>query len=127
MRISELMLNVWQLPQILLGYTVVAVTRARFHALYKDAKIFIPKKAQFGVSLGPIIILSGAFLSARVIKHEYGHSLQSKMLGPLYLLVVGLPSITFNILTRVGLLKPSMYYKRYPENWADRLGGVDAI
>lgn len=30
--------------------------------------------------------------SEKTIKHEYGHQLQSYILGPLYLLIIGLPS-----------------------------------
>ena len=32
-------------------------------------------------------------LSKRLLVHEYGHTIQSLILGPLYLIVIGIPSI----------------------------------
>jgi hypothetical protein len=52
------------------------------------------------------------------------------ILGWLYLPLVGLPSIIGNIWDRLFHKKWSSdrrekwYYSRYPENWADKLGGV---
>ena len=71
----------------------------------------------------------------RLIKHEQGHCRQSVMLGPLYLVVVGIPSALLNALTRLQSSRYDLlkrigheaywnYYKVYPERWADRLGGV---
>jgi hypothetical protein len=57
--------------------------------------------------------------------HELGHQRQSEMFGPLYLLIVGLPSI---IRARIWVgrkLPPLDYYKGWPENQADKLGGVE--
>jgi hypothetical protein len=39
-------------------------------------------------------------------------------------LVVGLPSIVMNILTRLGVLKNENYYKRWPESWADEIAEI---
>ena len=43
------------------------------------------------------------------------------MLGPLYLLIIGLLSA---IRMQFRLYKKGEYYKGFPEDWADRLGGV---
>lgn len=43
------------------------------------------------------------------------------MLGPLYLVLVGLWSI---IRAGLNLYRNGQYYNGYPENWADKLGGV---
>jgi hypothetical protein len=60
--------------------------------------------------------------------HEYGHSRQSAMLGPLYLLVVGIPSLMRVAYSRYYRKKHGHAWKRYfdafPENWADTLGGI---
>lgn len=84
---------------------------------------------EWGISLGWYIFLNPNLHNKTTVKHEYGHSIQSQRLGPLYLFVVGLPSITMNtlsmILYRAG--KPAFarnYYNRWPESWADTLGGV---
>jgi len=122
---KSILLSIWQLPQILLGYVVILVTRSSKVKTYKDAVIYSPERLMFGVSFGPIIILPLPLANnVHLLSHEYGHSIQSKIFGPLYLIVVGLPSITWNILTRIGILDPRKYYLRYPENWADKLGGV---
>lgn len=52
-----------------------------------------------------------------------GHAKQSRLLGPLYLIVIGLPSILWaGIHGKVAPRKS--YYWFYTERWADRLGGV---
>ena len=58
-----------------------------------------------------------------VIKHESGHVKQSKILGPLYLLVIGLPSIIHAALHHYVCKNPD-YYHFYTERWANKLGGV---
>jgi len=62
------------------------------------------------------------------VAHELGHTKQSRLLGPLYLPVVGLPSISraaYALVHREVTGKQwTGYYEGYPENWADRLGGV---
>jgi hypothetical protein len=70
-----------------------------------------------GISLGKYIILSHDDIDS--IKHEYGHSVQSRYLGWLYLLVIGLPSLLWAM-----FYKGDDYYKFYTEKNADKLGGV---
>jgi hypothetical protein len=61
--------------------------------------------------------------------HEYGHSLQSRLLGPLYLPIVGIPSelrVLYAFAHRHATGRRwAGYYDGFPEDWADRLGGVD--
>ena len=65
------------------------------------------------------------------MKHEYGHSIQSRILGPAYLLIIGIPSLLGNIYDRVfnkewKYSKSCRWYYNQPwEKWADKLGGVD--
>ncbi len=60
----------------------------------------------------------------RMLRHEYGHTVQSIILGPFFLPVIGLPSF----LWAAGLWKrkktKGSYFDFYTESWADRLGGV---
>jgi hypothetical protein len=116
----SMLLKIWQLPQNLLGLLLVKVLRAEMFERIDDVVVY-KTKYNIGISLGDYIIVR----QGTSIKHEYGHSKQSKILGWFYLIVVGLPSITFNILTRMGILKREDYYTRFPENWADSLGDVD--
>lgn len=61
----------------------------------------------------------------RVLVHEYGHTIQSCILGPFYLLVIGIPSFCwanspyFVRSRRIGRYRYSDFY---PEKWANRLG-----
>ncbi|MBR0082084.1 MAG: hypothetical protein IJP98_05040 [Clostridia bacterium] len=61
----------------------------------------------------------------RVLVHEFGHSIQSALLGPLYLPLVGLPSLLWANLPacrRYRRRHAVSYYAAFPENWANRLG-----
>ncbi len=74
------------------------------------------------VSLGQFIFLSRGREDVR--PHEFGHSIQSLILGPLYLLVIGLPSIIwagFPACKNVRRKRRISYYDFYTERWADRL------
>ena len=76
-----------------------------------------------GICLGDYIVLKRKD-NEDGIKHEYGHSIQSRILGPLYLLLIGLPSLLGNIYCS-HFHKDSQWYYRQPwEHWADVLGGV---
>lgn len=119
------MFYIWQLPQHLLALVILLLYKKQIIATeqYETSIVYWLGKARWGVSLGWYIFLGQRYNSITV-QHEYGHSIQSKYLGWLYLLIVGLPSITMNILTRFGILKIENYYKRWPESWADKLGRV---
>lgn len=113
----------WQLPQNLLCLIVLIFIKNTKKEKFKDVWLY-KTSSNIGVSLGSYIILNEKS-SNKSVCHEYGHCKQSQLLGPIYLIVVGLPSIIMNILTRMfHSLLPS-YYKRWPENWADKLGNVD--
>lgn len=130
----------WELPQSLLGLTLLPFYRKTLISTgeYKDQKIYIYNKFPGGISLGYYILLNGSkehincssecYTGRRLqdsIKHESGHGIQSKWLGPLYLLTVGLCSVGWNILRTISpSLKQKDYYSIWPENQADRLGGV---
>ena len=68
-----------------------------------------------------------ASLDALLIRHEYGHTIQSLILGPLYLPIVGIPSLIWSVYYRRKCRRfPALqYYSFYTERWADRLGHID--
>ena len=121
----KVLMYIHQLPQNLLGLLVILIAGAK----YMNKGCWVTSKYRFGVSLGNYIIF-GMVVNETSLKHEQGHRKQSEKLGWLYLLVVGLPSITRNIWDRVAHKKWSYrkrnewYYSGFPENWADKLGGV---
>ena len=79
-----------------------------------------------GITLGSHIFIPHYYLNlkqgAARVHHESGHYIQSLMLGPLYLLVIGLPSLTWSALRLIKRIKEShSYYWFYTEAWAMRL------
>lgn len=76
------------------------------------------------VCLGPLIIV-GAHDGPALLAHEYGHFVQHLVLGPLYLLIIGLPSLTHAAWWQWRGRKGN-YFHFYTEAWADAWGGVYA-
>lgn len=126
---KNVFLFLWQLPQNLLGLLVVHITKAK--KTEWNGIVWYKTDWRIGVSLGNYIILY-KFSDLDDIRHEYGHQIQSLFLGWLYLVIVGIPSAVFNNLwDRIFHKKWNVddrydwYYARFPENWADGLGGVN--
>lgn len=62
-----------------------------------------------------------------VLVHEYGHTWQSAILGPFYLLVIGIPSFTwafFPYFEKLRKEKGILYVDFYPEAWANAWGSA---
>lgn len=115
---------IWELPQNLLGLLLRAIYKGT-DSEYEGAVVRRSLKMQGGISLGRYIIVS-RFASKTTVMHEYGHCLQSRSLGWLYLLVIGLPSIVWaGLYGTVVKATKNGYYRWYTERWADRLGGVE--
>lgn len=130
---KAILLALWQLPQTLLGRLLVVLYRAEAVYHLEGATVYSARKMQGCISLGEVIILGqGADENSR--QHEYGHCLQSRILGPLYLIVIGVPSFVMAQLSMISYLAEKRdgkrrdywryYFMRWPENWADKLGGV---
>lgn len=118
-------LYLWQLPQNLLGLVLLYIYGPHIVMVSDDAGTRVYKSARMpgGISLGRYVIINKYQCTQQTIAHELGHARQSRFLGPLYLLVVGLPSILWAGLH--GYVAPrKSYYWFYTERWADRLGGV---
>jgi hypothetical protein len=115
----------WELPQLLLSLALLAAVKKKiFKTLnYRDTNIYFVNGFPGGISLSYIIILNARYTDyPDVIKHEYGHSRQSLMLGWFYLPVVGLPSLIRSIIWNIKKLPEKDYYNKFPENWANKLG-----
>lgn len=61
-------------------------------------------------SLGPVLTGWSGFSAWR---HEYGHTWQNRVLGPLYLFVIAIPSLIS------AISSPSSHNRFYTEKWAD--------
>lgn len=131
---------IWQLPQVIAGLLFFLLMKLIFWKKVSTYRMHLQKPwdwtsyyliklpLKIGVSFGPLIFGSKETLSQQM-NHEFGHSKQSLILGWLYLIVVGIPSFSMNILSIIlfffGHKKfAENYYKRWPESWADKLGDV---
>lgn len=101
MNIKNILSNwVWQLSQNLLGIiwkrikkesVITSISNDDIRSV--DAEAYL-MKAGGAVTLGKYVFISQTYRDqGMTIKHECGHVKQSKMLGPLYLIVIGVPSI----------------------------------
>lgn len=133
----------WELPQTLLGLCLLPFYKRTLlkTITYRDQKVYIYDKFPGGISLGYYILVDFnreypnyneitqerlRMSLQRSIKHESGHGVQSRYLGPFYLLTVGLVSAGWNILRSMSKKYKKMnYYSIWPECAADRLGGVE--
>ena len=124
--IRNLILFIWQLPQhivaiIYFGYLVMMCKDLGVDSRYKQAMV-IPCIMRGAVTLGNYVFVGLNSEYKETVKHELGHTIQSKILGPLYLIVIGIPSITYCGLRRLfPSLRKKNYYNFYTEKWANNL------
>lgn len=131
----------WEFPQCLLGVCLYPFYKKTFlrKITYKDTIVFIYDKFPGGISLGKYIhvdfnkLLINNNLAKEslkeTIKHEYGHTHDSKWQGPFYLILTGLPSTCWLLIRRLHnkYCKESNkwnYYWFFTERRADKFGKV---
>ena len=124
---AAVLLQVWQLPQNLLGLIVGIFLKGKrrlqgYPGIPSAIRIVGTGNMYGGLSLGNFVYLRPPVYD-KMVRHEYGHCLQSRLLGPFYLLVIGLPSLLWALWWHPG--RSVDYYSFYTERWADRLGGVE--
>lgn len=129
---------IWEAPQKALAHIIKWITKAEeltdsseeSHLYLWNLKgglslsnhIFLPISS-FG-NKGPQEIMDSRW-HLNYVRHEGGHSIQSKYLGPFYLLIIGLPSIIWAGCFKGYRKKHNIsYYSFYTESSADKLGGV---
>lgn len=120
----QILLYLWQLPQNVLGIIIGLFFKTDNTLLYKDKTVRVCSKFPGGISLGNILIVKKFPFNKQTwntVKHEWGHSVQSKYLGPFYLIVIGIPSAIWALIHKESL---GSYYSFYTEKWADKLGNV---
>lgn len=116
---KRIALYLWEFPQNLLGLLFLLFIRGEEKHKLGGIDFYYAKNFNGGISLGKHIILCGKW--EKSVRHEYGHCIQSRMLGPLYLIVVGIPSL---IHAGFCKCKGHSYFDFFTEKWADKLGGV---
>jgi len=149
-KVKNVILYIWQLPQNLLGLLLITIYKKKVYPSKKikqvvkklrekyNLTIFIADTESLnrhkilrwfsGFSIGKYIYLPENAVDSEIF-HEAGHTIQSKILGPLYLIIVGISSAVFcNLWDRIfhrewtATKRREWYYSRFPEKWADDLG-----
>ena len=132
MKFLEAIKYVWQLPQNLLGVLwknvkkesiIIDISNDDLRSV--EAKGYL-MKAGGAVTLGQYVFISQTYQDqSAVIRHECGHVKQSLILGPLYLIVISIPSILHAWLNDyIGCDEEGGYPHFYTEKWADKLMGI---
>lgn len=120
--------SLWGLPQTLLGLGLFLRYRRCPRKKLRGEWAVLHNGSWGGVSLGLFLFVPGDLPLKReqeLLAHEYGHALQSLLLGPLYLLVIGLPSFLWANLPCCRALRRKKnvpYEAFYPERWAENWG-----
>lgn len=131
-RLYILLQCTWGIPQTLVGFILFLRYINKDHSLYHGS-ILTKWDRTDGISLGLFIFApndKGVSKSLgehykRMTVHEYGHTIQSLILGPLYLPIVGIISFlwsTLPIFKRLRKEKNLPYSYCITESWADKLG-----
>ena len=121
----RILLYLWQLPQNLVGLFFLLWLRPEFSIVFHTSKIYYSTEMRGGISLGHYIFLNEKYWDEGGDSelHEYGHGRQSIYLGPLYLFVIGIPSLLWAAWWNKD--RGVSYYSFYTERLADKLGGVE--
>lgn len=132
MNITTLRQWTYELPQTLLGYILTKIYSKKLNSIkaHAGAQVYIYDGFPGGISLGRYILIQDVSwwpeYQDEMIKHEFGHCVQSKYLGWLYLPTIGicsgLHSLTYRWRKKQGWI--NSYYDYWTEKLADKLGGV---
>lgn len=126
------LLWIWQLPQNLLGIILSAyikdnggqryIYRIKIKGKMHEVRFVHFKAFSGSITLGEYIVIGGRWDESDV-RHEYGHVRQSRMLGWLYLMVIGIPSLWHACWHDKLWAKKKEYSHFWTEKWAENLGG----
>ena len=130
----RILLWLWQFPQNVIGVVFAWLCSPQRHTFnlsdkrWREASLNYTEWMErggyhYGITFGKYIFLyrpdpNGDLTNER---HEYGHTVQSMILGPLYLFVIGIPSLIHAWWWDKG---KGSYYNFFTEKWADKLGRV---
>ena len=122
-RLAQAWQGGWGPPQTLGGLLLFLALRGpRRRGAFRSA-VVTEWDLDEGLSLGMFVFVPHDCPRALLV-HEYGHTLQSLRLGPLYLPVVVLPSLVWAGLPACRRFRARhnySYYRFFPERWANLL------
>lgn len=111
----------WGIIQNLIGLVLFLCLIGRRHRTFHGAVVTTWKLGS-SLSLGMFVFTARPY-DLRLIQHEYGHTVQSLILGPIWSFVIGLPSLIWcGCFEKWREKKGVDYYSFYTESWANKLG-----
>lgn len=121
--VKFILLFIWQLPQNIVALIMMLfLSNLRLIKTDNYCFSFMADNMSGGISLGSFIFLSKYMGCVdRYVAHEYGHVVDSHIWGPLYLFVIGLPSL---LNAWIGFT--DCYYDFYTEAWANKHAGLES-
>ncbi|MCR4675726.1 MAG: hypothetical protein K5634_00650 [Sphaerochaetaceae bacterium] len=127
-----LMAATWELPQTLSALLFLAMHKTEPLDRKKRLRYVHHNGFYTCFSCGEFIFFRASYMRFRswedTQKHELGHSIQSRILGPLFIPLIAFPSTTWNLLSRMNNRLGKWMYRNYYntpwEHWADVLGKV---
>ena len=114
----------WGFPQTLVGLIVYLCCSDKPHETYRGC-VVTRWSNRGSMGMGMFLFLGCEDPQVRV--HEFGHSVQSLILGPLFLPIMGIPSFLWcnlPVCRKFRRNKGVSYYRFYPESTANRLGAL---
>ena len=127
----------WGIIQTLLGFVVFLVNIKHKHYFYHGAIVTV-REIPTSVSLGMFVFVTSNpmmdkrlenkipddEIPQRLLVHEYGHTIQSLIFGPLYLIIMGIPSTLWGFLPSCQKKRNGgiSYFSFFTERFANYLG-----
>ena len=120
----NIIMYLWQLPQNIIGAILFCIYSTFSDVIVVDegASVSVYTSIKGGLSLGAFNFLQKGYYRnpsnyvTKTILHTKGHRKQSRILGPLYLLVIGVPSLIWGVLrTCFKYFRKKDYYSFFTE------------
>lgn len=127
----------WGILQALLGFMAFLINKKNKRYFYHGA-VVTERNVPSSISLGMFIFtttnpmkdkrienkIPDEELNGRLLVHEYGHTIQSLIFGPLYLIVMGIPSTLWGFLPYFQNRRNNgvSYFSFFTEKFANYLG-----
>ena len=115
----------WGILQNIAGLAVFLVNIRKRHYFYKGCVVTEWSNPAMSMGLGMFVFLGkNSVDDDDVLAHEYGHTIQSVILGPLFIFVIAFPSLFWansHKMEKYRKRKGMSYYRFYPERWANHI------
>ena len=125
--VAYVLLFIWQLPQNIVGFIFWLVFsidgNKKIIGETKWSRAWAAHKMSGGISLGSFVFVSPKLSNMpEGVAHELmGHTVDSRILGPFYLLIIGLPSVL-----HAAVKFTKCYYDFFTERLANKHAGLEA-